>query len=197
MLKEEIRKIYKHKRESLGPEDYQKKCLSVHEVLFSRIMMHRFSPIHVFSPILKKNEPDTNLIINTLRKDFAPDIFTSTVVDKELFHVLFLPETELKTNKWGISEPFYSKEALSSEAFFKKYAQEDILVLVPLLAFDKTGHRVGYGKGFYDGFLKFSTPSTALIGLSLFDALDEPISDSSNADVKLNFCISPGKVWTF
>jgi 5-formyltetrahydrofolate cyclo-ligase len=197
MLKEEIRKIYKQKRKELSPEEYQKRSQSVHDVLFSRIMMHRFSPIHVFTHILRKKEPDTGLIINTLRKDFAPDIFISKVVETELYHALFLPETSLKINKWGVSEPDVSEGMLNSEDFFKKYAGEDILVLVPLLAFDKNGNRVGYGKGYYDGFLKYASSSTTIIGLSLFEVLEEPISDVSETDIKLNFCVTPGKVWTF
>jgi 5-formyltetrahydrofolate cyclo-ligase len=197
MLKEEIRKIYKQKREELNPEEYQKRSQSVHDVLFSRIMMHRFSPIHVFTHIKRKKEPDTSLIINTLRKNFAPDMFISKVVETELYHVPFLQETPLKTNKWGIAEPDISQGLLSSEDFFKKYAEEDILVLVPLLAFDKNGNRVGYGKGFYDGFLKYASSNTTIIGLSLFEALEELISDVSVTDIKLNFCITPGKVWTF
>jgi 5-formyltetrahydrofolate cyclo-ligase len=197
MLKEEIRKKFKAKREELYPEEYQKKCQLVHDILFSRIIMHRFSPIHIFLPILKNKEVDTGLIINTLRKDFAPDIFISAVVQNELLHTIFLPETPLKTNKWGIQEPALKEERLSSEDFFKKYAEEDILVLVPLLAFDKTGHRVGYGKGFYDGFLKYASSNTTIIGLSIYEALEEPISDISDDDIKMNFCVSPSKIWTF
>jgi 5-formyltetrahydrofolate cyclo-ligase len=197
MLKEEIRKIFKAKREELNSEEYQKRSQSMHNFLFSRIMMHRFSPIHLFLPILRNNEPNINLVINTLRKDFAPDIFISKVIKNELFHTIFTTDLSLKTNKWGIQEPEFLESLFSSEEFFKKYAEEDILVLVPLLAFDKTGHRVGYGKGFYDGFLKYATANTTIIGLSLFDVLDEPISDIFADDVKMNFCVSPGKVWTF
>jgi 5-formyltetrahydrofolate cyclo-ligase len=37
------------------------------------------------------------------------------------------------------------------------------------LAFDKEGHRVGYGKGFYDVFLSECKPETIKIGLSFFE----------------------------
>jgi 5-formyltetrahydrofolate cyclo-ligase len=197
MLKVEIRKNYKEKRATLSSEEYIKLCQSVHDVLFSRIMMHRFSPIHIFLPILEKKEFNTSLIIETLRKDFSPDIFVSKVIQDELFHAQFTSETILKTSTWGVQEPEDSHEFLNNEAFFKKYVDEDILILVPLLAFDKNGNRVGYGKGFYDGFLKYLTPKTTVMGLSLFDALDELISDFNVADIRMNFCVSPGKVWTF
>jgi 5-formyltetrahydrofolate cyclo-ligase len=50
------------------------------------------------------------------------------------------------------------------------------VVFVPLLAFDKKGNRVGYGKGFYDAFLSKCKPETIKIGLSFFEA-EETIDD--------------------
>jgi 5-formyltetrahydrofolate cyclo-ligase len=197
MKKAEIRKIYTEKRANLNSEDYTKLCQSVHDVLFSRIMMHRFSPIHIFLPIIEKKEVNTHLIIKTLQKDFAPDIFVPKVKENELIHIHFTDEIPIKTSKWGVPEPEESKVNFTSETFFKKYTEEDILVLIPLLAFDKTGNRVGYGKGFYDDFLKYASANTNIMGLSLFDALAEPITDCIESDIQMNFCVSPGKVWTF
>ena len=48
----------------------------------------------------------------------------------------------LNVNNYGILEPFKSKPIKPK------------VVLVPLLAFDKFKNRLGYGKGFYDKFLK-------------------------------------------
>ena len=45
----------------------------------------------------------------------------------------------LAPNAWGIAEPFASAAQVIPS-----------LVLVPLLAFDATGHRLGYGGGYYD-----------------------------------------------
>jgi 5-formyltetrahydrofolate cyclo-ligase len=68
------------------------------------------------------------------------------------------------------------------------------MVLVPLLAFDRQGFRVGYGKGFYDRFLQ--NLSTLKIGLSFFDA-DEDIDDVHAYDIQLDQCITPNKIVTF
>jgi 5-formyltetrahydrofolate cyclo-ligase len=49
------------------------------------------------------------------------------------------PGDTLRTVQWGIQEPGPGKPALTPD-----------ILLVPLLAFDRTGHRLGYGGGYYD-----------------------------------------------
>jgi 5-formyltetrahydrofolate cyclo-ligase len=69
------------------------------------------------------------------------------------------------------------------------------VIFVPLLAFDKVGHRVGYGKGFYDGFLK-NCPNAVKIGLSFFEA-DEKIKDIHPDDIALDYCLTPNQIYQF
>ncbi len=184
-----LRKQFKELRLVIDPNESLKKSQKIHDLLFSRIMMHRFSNIHIFLPILKNNEVDTNLIINTLRKDFAPDIYISkSYSDGELTHHLFTSETKFIRNEWGVPEPEGIEEKIPETTFD--------LVIVPLLAFDKKGNRVGYGGGFYDRFLKKCKPNCLKIGVSFFDAVDE-ITDATEFDVKLNHCVTPNKIWTF
>ncbi|MCP9756729.1 5-formyltetrahydrofolate cyclo-ligase [Lacihabitans sp. CCS-44] len=195
MTKAEIRKIYKDKRKALTVEQCEKFNKKIHDLVFSRLAIHRYSPIHLFLPILRNNEPNTHLIINTLRKDFAPDLYISKSLENgELVHVKYEVSTILETNAWGIEEPKDLTESLSSEAFFEKYKTEDILIFVPLLAFDKKGNRVGYGKGYYDKFLQFATQDTTIVGLSIFEPV-ELIEDTDAFDIKINFCVTPERVW--
>src|SRR5690606_6473364 len=67
---------------------------------------------------------------------------------------------ELISNRWGIEEPHSGTKVLS---------QQLDAVIVPLLVFDKEGHRVGFGKGFYDRFLADCRVDCKKIGLSFFD----------------------------
>jgi 5-formyltetrahydrofolate cyclo-ligase len=101
------------------------------------------------------------------------------------------PSTLLVANHWGIPEP---RAALGAEVL---PAQLDA-VLVPLLACDQRGHRVGYGGGFYDRFLAQCRPGTQFIGLSLLE--EEPLAEIADVlptDIALHACLTPDGVWNF
>jgi 5-formyltetrahydrofolate cyclo-ligase len=70
------------------------------------------------------------------------------------------------------------------------------IVFVPLLAVDKQGNRVGYGKGFYDRFLRKCAPGCQFIGLHYFD-LEDRIDDVLPTDIRLNAVVMPNKVVRF
>ena len=106
----------------------------------------------------------------------------------ELEHYLF-DEVNISENAWGILEP-------SGENQEKILPQQIDLVIIPLLIFDKKGNRVGYGKGFYDRFLQQCKPETLKVGICLEDCV-ETIDDIDKFDVKMNFCITPNKIYEF
>jgi 5-formyltetrahydrofolate cyclo-ligase len=80
-----------------------------------------------------------------------------------VFHVE-QPNTQLETSKWGILEP---KPNECTEIPISAIT----LVLVPGLAFDKEGHRLGYGKGFYDRLLDQLPISVLTLGIGFIEQL--------------------------
>jgi len=96
-------------------------------------------------------------------------------------NVFFHAASDLVENRWGIREPDGEQTAAPAEF--------DI-VLVPLLAFDSVGHRVGYGKGYYDRFLAECRPDCLKVGLSAFNA-ESKIDDVHAGDIKLDLCLTP------
>lgn len=194
MNKQELRLQARKDRDALSDTQAIALSAGLKDLLFSRIPLHRYSVIHAFLPILKNKEPDTFPILSTLERDFGADLFVSrSLPEGELLHYPYRSSETYPLNTWGIPEPT-GADGIPSAAFFNTRAQEDILVLIPLLAFDKEGHRVGYGKGYYDRFLQHATPKTLKMGLSLLEAVDE-ISDPSPQDIPLDFCITPTRVW--
>ena len=102
-------------------------------------------------------------------------------------HFLLTDNTTLKKNALNIPEPIDGIEIDNSKM--------DV-IFIPLLAFDKQGSRVGYGKGFYDKFLSNCRPGTIKVGLSFFEA-EELISDISEYDIKLDYCVTPEEIIVF
>ncbi len=102
-------------------------------------------------------------------------------------HFLLTDNTKIKKNEYNIPEPIDGIEVPTSKIE---------VVFVPLLAFDKAGHRAGYGKGFYDKFLSECKPETIKIGLSFFEA-EAVIDDVFENDVKLDYCVTPNGIYQF
>ena len=55
---------------------------------------------------------------------------------------------------------------------------------------------VGYGKGFYDRFLQNLGSKTIKIGLSFFPP-ELLITNIDEKDIKLDYCVSPEKIFNF
>ncbi len=193
MTKDELRQYYLKKRSSLSKEDLLSKNKAIKDLLFSRLMVHRYDKVHVYLPVIDRNEVDTRPVISTLLDDFPASVYVPKIQKNGILtHHIFDKYTLLKNNKWGVPEP--ENEGISSKDFFN--TDDDILVIVPLLAYDKKGNRVGYGKGYYDRFLAHKTKKTLIVGLSYFEP-EEFIPDAEETDVPLNYTFTPGRVWSF
>ena len=188
LLKNELRKIYLQERLSLSKEDFMQKNLQIQHQLLPVLMDLKPKLVHVFLPQRNKNEIDTFAMIAQLCKDLPSATVVSPYIipgTKQLQH--YKLNDALIENKWGIPEP----DPLRSEQIA---AQDLDVVLLPLLAFDKMGYRVGYGGGFYDRFLAECKPDIIKIGLSIFDPISK-IEDINAFDIPMDLCITPTQVW--
>ena len=146
------------------------------------------SNYHIFFPIEKNNEIDTKLIIQIVQgKDKNVVLPKTNFNDKTITNYLLTDATLMKINKNGISEP--------ESGIVVTENQLDV-VFVPLLCFDKHGHRVGYGGGYYDRLLKKCSTKTIKVGLSFFDPI-EKIENITQSDIKMDYCISPNRIYKF
>lgn len=185
--KKDLRIAYKTLRMQLTLPQLEEKSLAIANRLLALPVWEK-QCFHVFLPIRKMNEIDTEFILHLLAgKDKDVAISKSDFETRQMTHFLLTDNTKIKVNDYGIPEP--------EDGFEIPVSKIDV-VFVPLLAFDESGNRVGYGKGFYDTFLAKCNPGTIKIGLSLFEAV-EPWEDVFESDVKLDWCVTPEKVYNF
>lgn len=188
MTKAELRHEYLSKQTALSQKDRAEKSRAISDLFFETTDLSNIKNLHLFLPIEKFNEVDTRLLAARVWKEF-PHIRTIVPrVDFETNELLSLeltPETKLKKNAWQIEEPT-GHEVVDAAAI-------DI-VLIPGVCFDVEGHRVGYGKGFYDRFLKTCRTNCAKIGLSYFAPV-RSISDVHDGDVRVDRVVTPERVF--
>ena len=180
-----LRSHYKKKRFSLTKQEVDDLSQRVCKQL-DKLNIWKLKHYHIFISILKYNELDTSPIINKLKSE-QKIIIVPKISNNELVHIAINDETKFGLNEYGIKEPNDGNHFIIENL--------DI-IFIPLLAFDLEGHRVGYGKGYYDRFLKLANNSTLKIGLSFFDPINK-ILDIDDNDVKLDYCVTPKQVHKF
>lgn len=181
MTKAEARKIYLEKRLALTDAAYQQLNFQLYQQFFTHIDLSFIRCLHIFLPIESKREPDTWPIIDRIRREF-PHVRLSIpkVAGDQLENINFEGLHQLKKNKWGIFEP---QQGVPTPV------EKIDMVIVPLLAVDVQGHRVGYGKGFYDRFLASCRPDCQRIGVSCEEPC-EALEDINNNDIRLTHCLT-------
>jgi len=194
VTKAALRRAALARRQALTSVEIAHRSEQLRAGLFQHFPVAEWRWLHLFLPLLAKHEPDTWPIIQQLWAESQATRLAAPVVQPDgilLKHYELTPTTPLVANRWGIPEP------LADPAAEVRPAQLDA-VLVPLLACDQRGHRVGYGGGFYDRFLAQCRPDALFIGLSILE--DEPVAEIADVlptDVPLHACLTPGGVWNF
>ncbi|APY08659.1 5-formyltetrahydrofolate cyclo-ligase [Winogradskyella sp. J14-2] len=187
MTKHEIRKKYKVLRKSLSFVQVEELSLAIANQLL-QLDIWDSSFYHIFLSIEEQKEVNSEYILNILAgKDKNIVVSKSNFEDCSMAHFLLTDNTTIRKNDYNIPEP--------DDGIDIKSSQIDV-VFVPLLAFDKTGNRIGYGKGFYDRFLSNCKPETIKIGLSFFEA-ERGDFTASKDDIKLDYCVTPQKIYQF
>ena len=187
MKKLELRPKYKALRKQLSGSEIEEMSLAIANKLLTLPIWEK-TYFHIFLPIKEHHEVNTEFILHLLSgKDKEIIISKSDFETRKMTHFLLTDNTRIKKNEYNIPEPVDGIEVPSHKIE---------VVFIPLLAFDTIGHRVGYGKGFYDKFLNECKPKTIKIGLSFFEA-EELIEDVFEGDVQLDFCITPEKIYSF
>jgi len=180
-----LRKVYKDKRSNTPIGQLQELSKGILDNLIHLSIWDK-DIYHVYLSVESKHEVDTNDIISfMLNKNKR--VIVPKMSNKNLIHFEVDQTTKFTSNKLGIREPII-------KVSFDISLIE--IIIVPLLVFDKNGHRVGYGGGYYDRFMSNIKNDVIKVGLSLFDPIDK-ISDINDNDIPLNFVVTPSRTYNF
>ncbi len=188
MTKEEIRIKYKYLRRKISKAD-KERLEDLMLIQFQRLPINIKLCLMTYAPIEVQNEYNPFLVEEycLLKKENLALVYPIVDFATDTLKSYIVPEgTEFEQNIYGIDEPVGG---------IRIFPEDIDMMLVPLLAFDTIGNRVGYGKGYYDKFISTCNPSMIKIGFSFFDPIE--IEDANFMDEKLDFCITPEKIYEF
>ncbi|MDE6659365.1 MAG: 5-formyltetrahydrofolate cyclo-ligase [Eubacterium sp.] len=143
-VKSELRKQFRKMRKDLSNKDI-KDCSICNQVLESDLFK-KSNQILCYYPL--EDEINTLPIIETALKQEKKVALPYCVDDNgnmEFYYIQSLDD--LKIGSYDIMEP----DILNCEKVNDFHSS---LCIVPAFSFDKNGFRLGYGKGYYDRFLK-------------------------------------------
>lgn len=136
----------------------------------------------IFTYISFGNEVDTKEFINHALNDGKKIYVPKTdKVNKEMVAIRIYSLDNMIKDNWGILEPKYIDE--------EKICEDFDLIIMPGLAFDRNGNRIGYGGGYYDKYfskLKNTNNKVALVyDFQILDNIQSEIHD-----IKVDYIIS-------
>lgn len=181
-VKNELRAVFREKRKSLCDKTVLDKHIC-ENLLTSEFYMNAEK---VFFYAALPDEINTDLIISdalSRKKIVALPVCTDKSGNMEFYQILSL--SDLKTGLYGIREPDTTK--------CKKIDQyNNALCVVPGLSFDLSGYRLGYGKGYYDRFLKnFGSLS---VGLCYNAFIQNKLLPRNEFDCSVDYIITENEI---
>ncbi|WP_051569156.1 5-formyltetrahydrofolate cyclo-ligase [Alkaliphilus transvaalensis] len=187
-MKKIIRQEILNKREGLDQQAVQEKSEKIYDLLTATDHYQKAQCVMLFLSF--RNEVDTNKIIQDLLKANKRVFIPVTVPKTKALIVSELkdPINDLEVGTFGVLEP--KKEAL-------RPVSPDLLdlIIVPGVAFDKRGYRIGYGAGYYDRFLPNINPQVPLIALALEVQMIDLVPND-NYDFPVQYIITENQIIT-
>ncbi len=163
-------------RRSLSEQSRKAMSLAISRYVVALPEVVNARHIHVYLSIPGSAEVGTSAIIDGLAA-MGKQLSVPVIRNGELLTAVFAKGSLLRPAQFGSPEPEEVKAADESNL--------DV-VLMPLLAFDESGHRIGYGKGFYDRFLRrllLKKITPCRIGLSFFQQKVEAVPADSRDEL--------------
>lgn len=175
-MKNAIRNQMREQRQALSPALHAEKSESIRHRLEKLPAYQNAKKILVY--VSAKDEVETHGFIKDSLAQ-GRHLYVPKIQDTVLTICPLYRWEDLEPGTFGILEPSVPTEPARPE--------EMDLIIVPGLAFDSRGHRIGYGKGHYDRLLK-STRGYK-VGLAFHEQVLETVPDEVH-DVPLDLIIT-------
>lgn len=176
MTKAELRAVYKDKRSSISTDYVLEKSRIIQETFLESDIYKNASRLMLYMPV--KNEVLTNDIIKSARLLKKGLMFPVTHRDTfEITPVLWDGESRFQEGAFSVKEPCLAKIA--------RINKNDVII-VPGICFDKSGGRIGFGKGCYDRLLSESRATK--VGFCYDFQITDKIPEDTN-DIKMDYLL--------
>lgn len=189
MTKQEIRKLMGEKRNQLSDQLKLKMDLKIHDRLFNLKEYRECS--YLFTYFSFKTEPDT---IDIIRRALSEKkrLYLPRVEGRAMNFYEIRDFSSLKRSRFGIYEPDESHEICYGAA---SITDKDIkLMLLPGLAFDLMGNRIGYGAGYYDRYLSEHAEDCFILAALSYDFQVLERIDAMEYDIRTDLIITPNRL---
>lgn len=183
-MKNAIRNEAREKRKTLSPDSYAKKSAAIREKLENLDEFKKAKKIMAY--VSTSEEVDTHdLIKDCFKKGMT--VYIPKVDRNELKIIPVRSWEVLEPGTFSILEPMFNEETEEANP------EELDIILVPGIAFDQHGHRLGHGRGFYDRTLKKT--NAFKVGLAFSEQIVDKIPNEEH-DVPLDLIITDSSLIT-
>ena len=190
MTKPQLRKMMKAKRNALHDAVQEKQNKAIYRQLFQMDAYNQYNELFIY--VSFQSEIATDLIIKKAIRD-RKKVFVPRVEHQEIEFYEIHSFDHLVVGSYGIREPIPTENTRFTQS--KNSNQPNLkLMILPGLAFDPYGNRVGYGAGFYDRYLdRFPEGAFLNVALAYDFQVIHRIKEEAH-DTKIDMIITPTRM---
>lgn len=194
MSKSEIRSKLLAIRNNMSAEEKSISDNKLQDMLYSTMSYQSCN--NLFSFVSFKSEVDTHEIIRHSlvegKKTYIPRVEPQGM---EFYHIQNLDGLIL--SKFGVPEPKQDNNTMFSNVNIINNSKESAIInlmLLPGLAFDYKGNRIGYGAGYYDKYLQSYKQIRFMKAALAYDFQVIDNIDAEEHDIRVDMIITPTRI---
>lgn len=185
--KSAIRSQLLQKRNSISIQDRIEWSKKITTSIIEDYWLPKYSIFHCYCSYGSEVET-TTLIQKVLSLNIQVAVPIVKNSKGELTHSLITTSTNFEDGKFGIPQP-----TLITEITNEQLNKPEVVIIVPLVGFDRNCHRIGYGGGYYDRFLQ-QVPKSKKIGIA-FSIQETNLIPIESTDIPLDEITTENQVF--